>query len=54
MLVFSRKVNESVVINGNIVVMVTEIDQGRVKLGIMAPKEVKVLRKEIAGKKERT
>lgn len=47
MLVLTRKVNESVVINGNIVVTVLEIDRGKIKLGVQAPKNVKVDREEV-------
>ena len=47
MLVLSRKKNESIVINDNIVVMVVEIQGGKVRLGIEAPREVTVHRREI-------
>jgi carbon storage regulator len=47
MLVLSRKKNESVVINGNITVVVTEIRGDKVRLGIEAPKEIPVYRTEI-------
>jgi carbon storage regulator len=47
MLVLSRKKNESIIINDNIVVMVVEIQGGKVRLGIEAPKEVAVHRREI-------
>ena len=47
MLVLSRKKNESIVIGENIVVMVIEVQGDRVRLGIDAPKEVSVHRREI-------
>lgn len=47
MLVLTRHVNERIVIDGGIVVTVCEIDGGRVRLGIEAPKETKVLREEV-------
>lgn len=47
MLVLSRKHNEKLVIGDNIVVTVVEIRGGKVKLGIEAPPEVKVLRGEL-------
>lgn len=50
MLVLSRAKNESIVIDhpaGPIVVMVTQIRGDRVRLGIAAPAEVKVLRREL-------
>ena len=47
MLVLSRKKNESIVIDDNIVVTVVEIRGDKVRLGIEAPKEVPVHRKEV-------
>jgi carbon storage regulator len=47
MLVLSRKLNEKIVINGNIVVTVVRIDRNQVRLGIQAPDEVPVYREEI-------
>lgn len=47
MLVLSRKRNEQIVIGENIVITVTEIRGDKVRLGIEAPKEVPVHRREI-------
>lgn len=47
MLVLSRKLNEKVVIDGNIVVTVVKIDRNQVRLGIQAPGDVGVFREEI-------
>ncbi len=47
MLVLSRKKNESVVINNNIVITVIEIRGDKVRLGIVAPKDVPVHREEV-------
>ena len=47
MLVLSRKTNESIVIDGNITVSVLRVDNDNVRLGIEAPLEIPVLRKEI-------
>ena len=47
MLVLSRKTNESIVIDGNITVSVLRVDHDNVRLGIDAPLEIPVLRKEI-------
>lgn len=47
MLVLSRKKNESIVINDNISIVVVEIRGDKVRLGIEAPKNVPVHRKEI-------
>ena len=47
MLVLSRKLNEKIVIDGGIVVTVVKIEGGQVRLGIDAPKNIKVFRQEI-------
>ncbi len=47
MLIIRRRPGESVVIAGNIEVTVMEITASRVRLGIQAPAEVNILRKEI-------
>ena len=47
MLVLSRKTNESIVIDGNITVSVLRVDHDNVRLGIEAPLEIPVFRKEI-------
>ena len=47
MLVLSRKTNESIVIDGNITVSVLRVDHDNVRLGIDAPLEIPVFRKEI-------
>jgi len=47
MLVLSRKTNESIVINDDITVVVVEIRGDKVRLGVEAPKEVPVHRREV-------
>lgn len=47
MLALSRKKGESLILNNNIEVTVLEIKGEQVKLGITAPKEVPVYRKEV-------
>ena len=47
MLVLSRKKNESIVINNDIIITVVEIRGDKVRLGIIAPKDVPVHRQEI-------
>jgi carbon storage regulator len=47
MLVLSRKKNESIVINNDITIVVVEIRGDKVRLGIEAPKEVPVHRREV-------
>lgn len=47
MLALSRKKSEAIVINNNIEVTVLEVKGDQVKIGISAPKEVPVYRKEV-------
>jgi carbon storage regulator len=47
MLVLSRKKNESIVINNDITVVVVEIRGDKVRLGVEAPKDVPVHRREV-------
>ena len=47
MLALTRKKGESLVLNNNIEVTVLEIRGDQIKLGINAPKEVPVYRKEV-------
>lgn len=47
MLVLSRKKNEQIVIDGQIQVEVLQIKGNTVRLGISAPRDVKVLRGEL-------
>ena len=47
MLVLSRKKNESIVIDENISIIIIEIRGDKVRLGIDAPKDVTVHRKEV-------
>jgi carbon storage regulator len=48
MLVLSRRPGESININENIVVTIIEIRGDKVRLGIDAPKDIKVHRQEVA------
>lgn len=47
MLVLSRKKNESIVINENIVITVVEVRGDKVRLGIQAPRDVSIHRNEV-------
>lgn len=47
MLVIKRKLNESILIGDNIEVIVSEISGDRIKLAINAPKDIKIVRKEL-------
>lgn len=48
MLVLSRTENERINIGENITLVVTRIEHGRVKLAIDAPRDVRIVRSEIA------
>ena len=47
MLALSRKKNEAIVINNNIEITILEVKGEQVKVGIAAPKEVPIYRKEV-------
>ena len=47
MLALSRKKNEAIIINNNIEITILEVKGDQVKVGITAPKEVPVYRKEV-------
>lgn len=47
MLALSRKKNEAIIVNNNIEITILEIKGDQVKVGISAPKEVPIYRKEV-------
>ncbi len=47
MLVLARKLNESIVIGDTITIKVVSVENGVVKLGIDAPREVSIIRSEL-------
>ncbi len=47
MLVLARKINQSIILNDNIELVVLDIQGEQVKLGIKAPRDIKIYRKEI-------
>jgi carbon storage regulator len=47
MLVLGRKINQSIIIGDNIEIVVVDIRKDQVKLGIKAPRDVAIYRKEI-------
>lgn len=53
MLILARKTNETIMIGDNIKITVVEIRGDKVRLGIVAPENVKVDRKEIRTQKEK-
>ncbi|RPF48376.1 carbon storage regulator CsrA [Hydrogenoanaerobacterium saccharovorans] len=47
MLILSRKIGESLMIGKDIEIVVTEVNGDKVRLGIIAPKNVEIYRKEL-------
>ncbi|OPA75660.1 carbon storage regulator [Paenibacillus selenitireducens] len=47
MLILTRKKGQSIVINDNIEIIISAIDGDQIKIGINAPKNVKIYRKEV-------
>ena len=47
MLVLTRKKNESIVIGNDVIVTICEVNAGKVRIGVEAPQQVKVHRKEV-------
>ncbi|MDX9800907.1 MAG: carbon storage regulator CsrA [Spirochaetia bacterium] len=47
MLILSRKINESIIIDDNIELSIVDVKGDQVKIGIDAPKNIKVFRKEV-------
>lgn len=47
MLALSRKKNEAIVVNNNVEITILDIKGDQVKLGITAPREVPIYRKEV-------
>lgn len=48
MLVLTRKKDESILINGNIEIIVTDVRGGKVRIGIKAPRDVSIVRRELS------
>ncbi|MDH5718452.1 MAG: carbon storage regulator CsrA [Spirochaetia bacterium] len=47
MLILARKTNESIIINDNIEILIVDVKGDQVKVGIKAPRDVRVYRGEI-------
>lgn len=47
MLALSRKKNEAIIVNNNVEITILEVKGDQVKLGITAPREVPIYRKEV-------
>lgn len=52
MLVVTRKTEESIIIADNIEIVVLEVGKDRVKLGVTAPKDIKIIRNELRSAQE--
>lgn len=52
MLVLTRKIDQGIVIAGNIYVRILGVERDRVKIGIAAPTEVPVLRQELLDREQ--
>lgn len=47
MLILNRKIDEAIVINENITIRILDIVDGKVKIGIDAPRDINILRQEV-------
>ncbi len=47
MLVLSRKLGEKIYIGDNVCITVVDIDRGKIRLGIEAPRDVPIYREEL-------
>ncbi len=52
MLVLTRRIGETIVIDGDIQVTVLEVNRGRVRLGITAPTFLEVMRHELVARNQ--
>ncbi|MBU5310746.1 carbon storage regulator CsrA [Tissierella carlieri] len=52
MLILTRKKDESIIIDGKIEIKIIEIEEGKVKIGIEAPKDIDIIRNELYKKME--
>ncbi len=50
MLVLSRKLGEKIHIGENVVITIVDIDRGKVRIGIEAPRDVPIYREELMPK----
>lgn len=47
MLILNRKIGESIILGDDIELKILEVQDGKIKIGIEAPKDVTILRKEV-------
>lgn len=53
MLILSRKLGESIIIDGRIEIKIIKVSGGRVRIGIDAPDDVRVVRSELVEEQEK-
>lgn len=53
MLVLSRKLGEKILIGTDVTITVVDIDRGKVRLGVEAPRDVPIFRQELLAKENR-
>lgn len=53
LLVLGRTLGESVLIDGGIEIQIVKVQGGKIRLGITAPKDIKVIRAELQGKERK-
>ena len=51
MLVLTRKVGEEIIVGGNILIQVVDINGGKVRIGVAAPRDITVDRMEVHQKR---
>ncbi len=54
MLVLTRKIDQGIIISGNIYIRVLGVERDRVKIGISAPPEVRILREELMARENKS
>lgn len=47
MLILTRKKDESIIIDGKIEIKIIEIEDGKIRIGIDAPRDIEIMRKEL-------
>jgi carbon storage regulator len=47
MLILNRKAGESIILDDNIEIKILDVKDGKIKIGIEAPADVSILRKEV-------
>ena len=53
LLVLSRKLGESILLDGGIEIQIVKVQGSKIRLGITAPKNIKVIRAELQGKERK-